>query len=1240
MSRIFQKSFCAFLSLLIASSLTAQTTKKQPKYPSLFWEITGNGLKKPSYLFGTMHVSSKMVFHLSDSFYHAIRSSDMVALELNPQTWQPEMFRMQAAEKQLNAYYREARTGYVNEKSFRIQRYEEKIRSALSEEPTVVNGLLYRNYQQQADFEENTYLDLYIYQTGRKLGKKAGGVEDYWETQKVIMQGYKDMAIEKAKNKNNNTDRFDADENYYDIQKKLQEAYRKGDLDLLDSLEKKLETSPAFNEKFMYERNVIQANSIDSILKKNSLFVGVGAAHLPGDRGVIELLRKKGYKLRPVFMQNRDAAQKESIDKLRVPVKFAPVATPDGFINMMLPGPLFERGERSENPSWQYADMENGSYYMVTRVTTHAAILGENESVVLKKVDSLLYENIPGKILSKKEIERNGYKGYDITNRTRRGDIQRYNIFVTPFEVLVFKMSGNDDYVQEGREATDFFSSITLKETALKAQAYEPGFGGFKQNLPHEPFAALGKSYDDLLDTWNFEAVDKAGGRAYMILKKTINNFGFIEEDTFDLSLVEESLKGSEFIDKQLGRSFTITNGYPSLNMEFLLKDGGSLNAKAVIRGPHYYLFATSAKKKAGGKEALGSVAIIDFRSKRPNVFADSFYHFSVNTSFHPRMDEEYRAMMEDAASEEFLNQTEYYSYGKKDRTATFYNDTTGETVVMTVTKFPKYYYTRDTARFFRNEYNTERFEEEMVLRSKETLQPGKNSFGYKYVFTDTNSSRKLVYAAVLQNNRLFDITAVSDTLSKGDDLVNQFISSFSPKVKDTVSLFRSKLNEFFADLNSKDTLTRKRSMDAAAQLYFGPQSIPQLKRVIDSLKWGDKDYFELKSKFINELGYIDDSCCVKEVISYLNDLYEKTADTAYFQNSILLAFAKLKTKESFTALKDHIMQDPPIFDNDYQLENLFGSLEDTLQLAKMFFPDILQLRTIDDYKSQVTSLLRTMVDSGHLKAADYESYFGNLYFDAKIELKRQQSADLKQAEKESQEEIEKQGGGLLSPKLYRNDYSYGNEESSEVDNYAVLLMPFYEKNTAIRKFFDKLLQSKDLDVRRNTAVLMIRNNMPVHDTILPSVAEKDQYRASLLRDLEDINKAHLFPAAFKKQEDIARSLLLEESSNEKFFDVKLVGKRKVQVKNDKGWVYFFKYKLKKEDDWKIGISGIQPDSLQKVSSNSVLVSLTDKKLNGEGTEMEQFEKQMKRLIYSVRRSSANFYRENNRYGYNQYGDD
>ena len=82
-----KKSWLILFSLLLLIQSEAQPVIKQKKYPSLLWEITGNGQKKPSYLIGTMHVSSKLAFHLPDSFYIAIKNAQVVALETNPETW-------------------------------------------------------------------------------------------------------------------------------------------------------------------------------------------------------------------------------------------------------------------------------------------------------------------------------------------------------------------------------------------------------------------------------------------------------------------------------------------------------------------------------------------------------------------------------------------------------------------------------------------------------------------------------------------------------------------------------------------------------------------------------------------------------------------------------------------------------------------------------------------------------------------------------------------------------------------------------------------------------------------------------------------------------------------------------------------------------------------------------------------------------------------------------------------------
>src|SRR5215470_12214670 len=94
-------SVLAFSSILLCDA----QTKASKKYPSLFWEIKGNGLTKPSYLFGTMHVSSKMVFHLPDSFYMGIKSVDVVALETNPESWQEDLVKYDIGNATFNRPY-------------------------------------------------------------------------------------------------------------------------------------------------------------------------------------------------------------------------------------------------------------------------------------------------------------------------------------------------------------------------------------------------------------------------------------------------------------------------------------------------------------------------------------------------------------------------------------------------------------------------------------------------------------------------------------------------------------------------------------------------------------------------------------------------------------------------------------------------------------------------------------------------------------------------------------------------------------------------------------------------------------------------------------------------------------------------------------------------------------------------------------------------------------------------------
>ena len=73
-----------FLLVLCSTSLLFAQEKK---YQSLLWEISGNGLQKKSYVYGSMHVSDKISYHLSDAFFTHLQKADIVANESEPRTW-------------------------------------------------------------------------------------------------------------------------------------------------------------------------------------------------------------------------------------------------------------------------------------------------------------------------------------------------------------------------------------------------------------------------------------------------------------------------------------------------------------------------------------------------------------------------------------------------------------------------------------------------------------------------------------------------------------------------------------------------------------------------------------------------------------------------------------------------------------------------------------------------------------------------------------------------------------------------------------------------------------------------------------------------------------------------------------------------------------------------------------------------------------------------------------------------
>jgi uncharacterized protein YbaP (TraB family) len=1256
--------------VFLTTGVSAQITT-QKKYQSLLWEISGKGLKKPSHLFGTMHVSSKIAFNLADSFYLGIKNADVVALETNPESWQDDMDKYEQEEVNYDYLRRmgfnSSFSDYLTANSLKFDAYEKMIPWALASSPSVINNLLYRSYGNEAsDFEEDTYLDMYIYQCGKKWGKKVAGVEHYGESMKLMMEAYSDAAKEKNKKQRS----YEYDINMSPM--KLQEAYRSGDLDLLDSINKFNSYSDAFDEKFLYKRNEIQADNIDSIIKSGAvLFVGVGAAHLPGPRGVIEMLREMGYTLRPVKMGIRNSEHKNAVDKIRVPVTFNKQTAEDGMYTVEMPGKLFESPSMSGMfDQRQYADMANGSYYMVTRLQTNSWLWGHSLPEVQKKVDSMLYENIPGRIIQKKTVIKNGYQVVDITNKTRRGDTQRYNIVITPTELIVFKISGNGDYVEKGEEANKFFNSIQLKPAGKTWVNYTPGFGGFSVKMPHTPYAKK-------TDNWLFDAIDSVTATGYRVVRTDVFNAGFLGDDKFDLSLMDESFATSPFIDTAISAANYLKVGnYPAMERTYKGKQGNLYKMRYIIQGPHYYTLIASGKKEVPQmQEFFQSFTIKPFVYKEATNRVDTSLYFTVKSPVFPESKKEKLPAPKNAygkAEEETEDdQLENGVY----RNSLIANDSTGEKIFVSFYKNPRYYYTADSADVD-SEMSRMMKDSSWIVRKKETkILPDKTKVT-DFKLGDAKSSRQFWYKNFYKEGVSFAIFTQTDTLTSPSVFLQSFFDSFSPA--DTLKGYNPYVKKgavFFEDFFSQDTVVKKRAVNNIISVKMDAADFPNLQKAISSLRWTEKKYMDTKAALISKLRQIP----AKEATDYLKNLYYATSDTVDLQYRTLEALLMQGTAYSFNTFRDIVTAEPPVleFSNKYRsdydyaavsidvatdeesdysyrstyadgmfLDNLF----DTLALTEKIYARLLPLINLEDYKETILKLTAALVDSNLIKTKDYKSQYSKILLEARHELKKQLISEKRKAiekAKDAEDEEAIAYGGYIDA---------DGKGNSRLALYNTLLLPYWDKEPAVKQYFTDVQKVSDKRLKYNTLKTLIKNNKPYSDTMIVYFAKQDDYRYELYKDLIKLKKADLFPKEQASLTDLAKSRLLANRTGYNRPDtIAFLQKQETTTDLAKGHIYFFKYKTKKDDlAWKIAATGLVPvDGSNLLLDEKIIRSanedrytftyggansygnnpysfaiFTDVKLKEDAEEplAKQLEKEVKKYKYALQKSGSRFF--------------
>lgn len=286
------------LSLLLFISIALSANAQ------LLWKISGKGLEKPSYIFGTYHLSPLSIIDSIAAMPQAMNETAQVYGEVVMSETMTSAFK-QNMHRQLTLP-----PDTTLQSLFTPQQYEElgkvvkenmmaDIAMLSQYKPAAISlelfSRLYSKYTPGYNPQEQ--LDTYFQQQALQQGKKVGGLE----TPQVQL----DILF------NSQTLKRQADLFYcmasdidrtIEKSKRLIAAYEKQDLnEILKLMEERDSNScdplPGEMKALLDNRNKAWAEKMPAIMAEAPTLFVVGAGHLPGKQGVLKLLKKQGYQI-------------------------------------------------------------------------------------------------------------------------------------------------------------------------------------------------------------------------------------------------------------------------------------------------------------------------------------------------------------------------------------------------------------------------------------------------------------------------------------------------------------------------------------------------------------------------------------------------------------------------------------------------------------------------------------------------------------------------------------------------------------------------------------------------------------------------------------------------------------------------------------------------------------------------------------------------------------------------------
>ncbi len=292
--RYYLFSITLFLITINLSAQPGSSYKTNEKGNTLLWEINGNGLMQPSYLLGTFHLLCKEDIQFSEALKQALKNSSAVYMELDMDDPSVilgglSMLNMKNGKKLKDLYTEEE---YKRLEKFFEDSLKTKLTMFQSMKPMMLSSLVYPRLMGCKDMSG---VEEQVMKLCKEYKKEIRGLETMaFQAAMLDSIPYQEQAIELIRT----IDSLQKSKRYLDS---MIQAYKNQDMVTLERMLNSNEFDMEGDlDVLLNQRNRNWVVQLKTIMSKESVFIAVGAGHLPGEMGVIGLLRKEGYEVRPI----------------------------------------------------------------------------------------------------------------------------------------------------------------------------------------------------------------------------------------------------------------------------------------------------------------------------------------------------------------------------------------------------------------------------------------------------------------------------------------------------------------------------------------------------------------------------------------------------------------------------------------------------------------------------------------------------------------------------------------------------------------------------------------------------------------------------------------------------------------------------------------------------------------------------------------------------------------------------